>query len=145
MMEGNPYKVNVQKYRRRFKAKSIGREPVEIVNTRTGEIQSGTQLVGEQKIYDTSDFVKVFLPAELLNLTYSAIRILVYIMSRLRFGGFVIFNYKDCMEMTGYNTRSTVYRALQELQEKDFIRAKRRGEWWVNPNIIYRGQRDVFL
>lgn len=143
MIEGNPYKVKVQKYRRRFKAKYVGQEPVEIVNIKTGEVKTGKQIVGEQRYYDTSDFVKLFSPTDLMILTFSAMKVWIYIMSRLRFGGFVHFNYKECMEVTGYSTRSTIYRGLQELKKQDFIRVKGRSEWWVNPNIIYRGQRDV--
>ena len=144
MMEGNPYKVVVRKYRRRFKTDAVGNEPIETINRKTGEVRVATQLIGTQKIYDTTDFVKLFEPRILIGLSVGAVYVLSYIMSCLRFGGYVLFNYKDCMLYTGYQSRQTIYRGLLELTKKDIIRPKKRCEWWVNPNFIYRGQRDEF-
>ncbi len=144
MIEGNPYKVVAKKYRRRFKADSIGTAPIETINLKTGEVRSATQLVGTQKIYDTTDFVKFFEPAILIGMSASAVAVFAYIVSRLQFGGYIFFDYAKCMEYTHYTSRQAVYRGLMELAKIDVVRPKKRGEWWVNPNIVYRGQRDEF-
>lgn len=144
MKEGNPYKVLVSKYRRRFKADAVGTAPLEIINKNTGEIKNATQLVGTQKIYDTTDFVKLFQPSVLIGMSTNAVAVFSYIISQLRFGGYVEFNYTECLKYTGYTSRQTLYRGLIELVRKDVIRPKKKGEWWVNPNIVYRGQRDEF-
>jgi hypothetical protein len=142
MIEGNPYKVIVKKCRRRFKADAVGTAPLETYNLKTGEVRTATQLVGTQKVYDTTDFIKLYEPGALIGMSGQAVAVFAYIASRLQFGGYVQFDYDECMEFTNYRSRQSVYRGLSELGKKDVVRPKSRGEWWVNPNIIYRGQRD---
>lgn len=144
MVEGNPYIVVAKKYRKRFKADAVGVEPVETINLRTGEIRAATQLVGTQKIYDTTEFVKFYEPGILVRMSSGAVAVFSYIVSNLQFGGYVMFDYKECLGYTGYKSRQAVYRGLMELAKLDVVRQKSKGEWWVNPNIVYRGQRDEF-
>lgn len=144
MVEGNPYRVVAKKCRKRFKADAVGVEPIETINLRTGEVRAATQIVGTQKIYDTTDFVKFYEPGILVGMSSGAVAVFSYIVSHLQFGGYVIFDYAECIEYTGYKTRQAIYRGLMELAKMDVVRQKAKGEWWVNPNIVYRGQRDEF-
>ena len=145
MLEGNPYEVLVKKCRKRFKADAVGTVPLETVNLKTGEVRSAVQLVGTQKVYDITDFIKLYEPEVFVRLGSQGVAVFSYIMSRLQFGGFVQIDMKDCLTFTGYTTRKSIYRGLDELKEKDIIRPKCEGEYWVNPNIVYRGQRDEFM
>ena len=142
MVEGNPYKVLAKRVRRRFRAEAVGLNQIETVNLKTGEVGTATQLIGSQKVYDSTDFIKLYDPHIFCELSVSGTKVLSYIISELQFGGYVAFDYTDCMEYTGYDSRKAVCSGLKELKDKDIIRAKKRGEWWVNPNIVYRGQRD---
>lgn len=144
MIDGNPYRVKAKKCKKRFKADAIGLTPIETVNLKTGEVRSATQLIGTQKIYDTTDFIKFYEPEILVGMSSEAVAVFAFIMNRLQFGGFIKFDYDECTKYTGYNSRQSVYRGLMELKNKDVVRQKCRGEWWVNPNIVYRGQRDDF-
>lgn len=144
MVEGNPYRVVAKKCRKRFKADAVGVEPIETINLRTGEVRAATQIVGTQKIYDTTDFVKFYEPGILVRMSSGAVAVFSYIVSHLQFGGYVIFDYNECIEYTSYKTRQAIYRGLMELAKMDVVRQKAKGEWWVNPNIVYRGQRDEF-
>lgn len=142
MDEVNPYKVVIKKHRKRFKADAIGTAPLETYNLETGEVRNAIQLVGQNRYYDTTDFVKLYDPGALVGLSSEAVAVFAYIASRLQFGGYVQFSYEECMEYTNYSSRQSVYRGLIELSKKDVVRRKSRGEWWVDPNIIYRGQRS---
>lgn len=144
MKEGNPYKVIVKKFRKRFKAEAVGCDGVQIVDRSTGEIKTATQIVGNQRYYDTTDFVKLFEPAILVKMSRAEVVVFSYLVSRLQFGGYAVFDYKECLAYTGYNSRQALYRGLIGLNRHDVIRPKKRGEWWVNPNIVYRGQRSDF-
>ncbi len=144
MIEGNPYKVVVTKYRKRFKADAVGTAPVELVNKQTGEVRNATQIVGTQKIYDTTDFIKLYEPAVFIGMSSNEVAVFSYLMSHLQFGGYVQFDYAECMTYTGYTSRQAIYRGLIGLTKRDVIRPKKKGEWWMNPNIVYRGQRDEF-
>lgn len=144
MVEGNPYKVIVKKCRRRFKADAVGTAPLETVNLLTGEVRTATQLVGGQKVYDTTDFIKFYEPGILVGMSREAIMVFSYIMSNLQFGGYVQIDVPDCIEYTGYTSRQSISRAIKELEKMDVIRKRSKREWWVNPNVVYRGQRDEF-
>ena len=144
MIEGNPYKVIIKKCRRRFKADAVGTAPIETVNLKTGEVRTATQLIGMHKFYDTTDFIKFYQPSVLIGLSREAVAVFSYITSRLQFGGYVCIDYADCISYTSYTSRQSIYRGLRELEKLDIIRPRSRHEWWVNPNIIYRGQRDEF-
>lgn len=135
----NPYEITVKKRRRRFKTEAIA--SVETYNLETGEVQSAIQLTGNNKFRDTTDFVKLYEPGVLIGMSSEAIAVFAYIMNNLLFEGYMKFNYRECIAYTKYHSRQSVYRGLMELREKDVVRQKGRGEWWVNPNIVYRGQR----
>lgn len=142
MLEGNPYKVLAKRTRKRFRADAVGLNQIETVNLKTGEVGTATQLLGNQKVYDSTDFVKVYEPAIFEVLSLAGIRVLGYIINALQFGGYVAFDYDACMSFTKYSSRKAVCAGLNNLKAHDVIRLKKRGEWWVNPNIVYRGQRD---
>ena len=144
MLEGNPYIVRATKTRRRFRPEIVGGKPVEVVDTKTGEVTVGTQLIGRQKVYDSSEFIKWYDPKVLIGLSVQAVAVFAYMVSRLRFGGIVQFDYKEAADYTGYKSRQSLWKGLRELQERDVIRRKDKQEWWVNPNVVYRGQRDEF-
>ena len=144
MLEGNPYTVTVQRTRRRFKAEYVGGKPVEVVNTETGEVTVGNQIIGRHKIYDSSDFVKLFSVKELVGLNITALYVLFFLISRLQFGGYAKCDIEEAMLFTGYESKENVYRGLMCLKKADIIRKKGYKEWWINPNIVYRGQRDEF-
>lgn len=144
MIEGNPYKVLVKKCRKRFKADAVGTAPLETYNLVTGEVRNAVQLVGSQKVYDTTDFIKFYEPGILIGMSSEAVAVFSYISSNLQFGGYVQFDYDECLTFTGYHSRQSVYRGLMKLCKMDVVRQKSKDEWWVNPNIIYRGQRDEF-
>lgn len=144
MNKDNPYKVVAKKHRKRFKAEVVGRNSVELIDRKTGEVKLATQIVGNSRYYDTTDFVKLFEPAILIKMSRAEVAVFCYLISHLQFGGYAVFDYNECLVYTGYNSRQTIYRGLVELNKKDVIRQKAKGEWWVNPNIVYRGQRDEF-
>lgn len=144
MLEGNPYIVKATKTRKRFRPEVVGGNPVEVIDTKTGEVTVGTQLIGRQKIYDSSEFIKWYDPKILIGLSLSAVSVFSYIVAELKFGGIMLFNYKEAAQYTGYRNRQSLWKGLQELQNKDIIRKKGKNEYWVNPNVVYRGQRDEF-
>lgn len=144
MLSQNPYIVKCTKTKRKFHPVIVSRKPVEVINTQTGEVTMGTQLIGKQKIFDNSEFIKWYNPKVLIGLSSQAIAVFSYIVSRLQFGGIVQFSYDDSITYTGYKNRQSIWKGLCELLRKDIIRVKQKGEYWVNPNIVYKGQRDEF-
>lgn len=144
MIEGNPYTVIAQRVRRRFRPEIVGGKPVEVIDMATGEVTVGTQIVGRQKVYDSSDFIKFYNPSALIGLSTPAVALFAYIASNLQFGGVVTIDHESAAAFTGYKSRKSLWSGMAELIEKDIIRKKSGADYWVNPNIMYRGQRDEF-
>ena len=93
MVEKSPYKVLVRRYRKRFKADAVGTAPLETYNLKTGEVRIATQLVGTNKYYDVTDFVKFYEPGVLIGMSNGAVAVFSYLVSRLQFGGYSPFCY----------------------------------------------------
>ena len=67
-----------------------------------------------------------------------------YGLHEMDFDGKFVFNESECMRLTGIG-RTMVYDGLRGLISRDFIRKDKRGVYWVNPNIAFRGSRDELL
>lgn len=143
-MEVGPYEIDVRRMKRKFR-NLVKPKLVEYCDENTGEIYTCTQLVGDHVYSDTTDFVKLYSVRDLLKLSKVGMAVLLYIMNILRFESFVRFNYTDCMKYTGYNNRASLYRGVKELLDYDFIRVKQPKEYWVNPNIFFKGDRGLLL
>jgi hypothetical protein len=63
----------------------------------------------------------------------------------LDFDGRFVFDGSDCVEQMGFKNSRSAYYGLRGLVEKDFVRRDKKGAYWVNPNIAYRGSRDELL
>lgn len=144
MKEGNPYELKVKKWRKRRRVVAIVDQPLEVYDKETGEIKTATPFVGGDRFRDTTDFVKVYEPKMLIGMSKTAYNVLLYMMSRMNFEGYVEFKYAQCKKEIGYKDNKSIYNAICELVKKDIIRPKDEGGYWFNPNIIYRGQRTGF-
>lgn len=144
MLESNPYELKVKKWRKRRRMLAVAETPLEIIDKSTGEIKGATPLVCGDRFRDTTDFIKIYEPKLLMNLSKAGSNMLFYVMSRMNFQGFAEFTYDQAKEDTGYKTNKSIYDGLIELVEKDIIRPKDEGGYWINPNIMYRGARTGF-
>lgn len=143
MQERNPYKVVVKKWRKRNRIIAVTDNPVEVVDKVTGEVRTATPYVGNRCYRDTTDFVKLYEPLVLMKMKPYGVKVFAYMVSRMGFGGVIQFDYDECMSLSGLS-RSTVYRGIVDLIEQDVVRKKSRTEYWINPNVVFRGQREDF-
>ena len=140
----NPYRVDNPTVRKRVRMVAVTENPLEIVNKVTGEVTSATPYVGKKAVRDVTEFIKLYDTMALMRLKPCEMRVFLYVLSVLRFGGEFSFNYTDCMEKTGMK-KSSVYDGLMGLASKDFVKRDDDDRWWINPNIAYRGSRDELL
>ena len=140
----NPYKVESPTLKKRTRMVAVTENPLEIVNKETGEVTSIIPSVGKKSVRDVTEFIKVYNPAALMNLKPCEMKVLLYIMSVLRFGGEFSFECTECMKRTGMK-KSSVYNGIVGLEDRDYIRRDENGKYWINPNIAYRGNRDELL
>jgi hypothetical protein len=58
----------------------------------------------------------------------------------------VLFDLKDCMKFTGYNSKQSVYLGVSELLKNNFIaRTPKAYTFFINPSIFFNGNRLVMV
>lgn len=140
----NPYRLESPSTRKRVRMIAVTDSPMEVVNKSTGEVKIATPYIGRRSVRDVTEFVKLYDAKRLMDLHPYEWKVLLYAADKLQFEGDWSFDYKECMNETGMS-KSNVFRGLDGLLEKDIIRRKGKGAYWINPNIIYRGSRDSLL
>ena len=126
---------------------------VEVVNRNTGEVQ-GTQVVTYKKV-DSAEFVKLF--AKNIALTFDlgsagikAFNVLIWQVQT--YGMNTDMLTIDSLTMDEFNSYhektlsiATLKRGLCELEKAKIIaKAARRGQYYINPNFVFNGNRIVF-
>lgn len=115
-----------------------------VVNTETGESTSMRFTLGQDKLYDTRTFTKVF-PGNLqllCSLKNNEMKILFFIMDRMEYGQQVVFvDMAAAKEFCGYKQLNMCYYGLAGLLEKKFIArvSGSRNTFYINPNIFFKG------
>lgn len=123
---------------------AVTRNPLDVVNTVTGEVTRATPYVGSRAYRDISEFVKVYDWGALMKLKVYEFKVLCYALDKLDFEGKFLFSADECMIATGLGRRS-VFDGLKGLMDLDYIKKEKKGMYWFNPNIAFRGSRDGLL
>lgn len=141
MSDITPYIVRNARYRKTVKNKIIGKS-IELVNTDTGELMCGNLVVENTKYTDTTLFIKCYDVSIFVKLGKSGLHVLTYCLEKLDYNGVISFGVESCRARCGFNTRKSVYEGLSQLKALDVIRKKDDGEYWINPNIFWKGNRS---
>jgi hypothetical protein len=144
MERKSPYELDMKRMRKKFKHVQKP-EAVEVVNTKTGEVDVGLKMVGHAYYADVSDFCKLYEPKVLLGLSKAGIAVFSWVMDVMRYDPFIRFDITKCSEWTEYKSRKSLYDGLKELVVLDILRPKSKMEYWINPNVMFKGDRGRLL
>lgn len=101
-----------------------------------------------EKSVETSDFIKIFPPAwdKFKGLSTRGKMVLFYLLSELDYRDYVAFNMSKAKDFTGYTSDTGIYLGISELKDKKIIASHyRNGYYWINPLLIYKGNRMKLL
>lgn len=147
----NPFLDNLRvniKIKKSAKLVSRG-EPIQTVNTITGEVSQGMySAIVKEKTTERDRFVKIYPEGcKVFNtLSKKATSVLWYFISVIGYSDTVALNMKIVKEFTGYDTDKSIYMAISELKEKNIIANHyRNGIYYINPLYFYRGHRIKLL
>lgn len=138
-----PFKVR-KRVRRRYKYNLAKGGKITVADTETGEVSNCIRVEESDYYVDITAFCKVYDVSVLMLLSLVGLRVLFYIMQTLAYKETVAVDLKECMQFTGYKNVSTIYSALRELESLEVIKKKSRLEYFVNPNVIYKGDRGRY-
>lgn len=123
-----------------------------LVNSTTDEIDYTLQTWSKRTTYqitDRKEFVKVYRESlkTILNLSATAQKVLWYILDILpQRATCVDIVTNICQRECGFKTRHSVVNGLVELLEKGIlIKSSYQMRYWVNPVILFNGDRMEFI
>lgn len=112
-----------------------------------GEIVGHTQFVRQIEV-DEQQFAKLYLSnfSSFFNLNTAAIRVFGYILAQLSPNkDQFMFIAEDCLEYTGYKTKSSIFMGLGQLVENQIVaRGKTDFLYYINPMVVFNGNRITF-
>lgn len=151
----NPFleSLDVRVRTKKIKVSKIGKDNNILMNQDSGEIQ-GTY-VGTYKRVDEEQFLKLFtaniaLTFDLKAAGIKAFNVVCWMMQQkavdrdlLTIDKYVLEDFNN--EHNKKLSRAVLYRGLDDLIENQILaRARREGDYYVNPNFIFNGDRIVF-
>jgi hypothetical protein len=144
----NPFVDDVFKIDSKKKTIIAGRTDKIFIDKETGELE-GVAMLHRYKEVDREKFVKLYLSEinSLFELSKSGIKVFSYILHILSINSDSVYIYiPDLMEFCGYKNKTIAYRGLGELLSSKIIALSiRQGWWYVNPKIVFNGDRIVFM
>jgi hypothetical protein len=127
---------------------AISSRKINIVNTRTGELED-TALLHVKREIDKEKFVKVFISQLqfIFELSQRALKIVAFFMNALRINDDqVYFDLDDCKKYTGYGSKQTIFSGMAELLEHKVIAKSTKNHiYYINPKLIFNGNRLVVV
>lgn len=127
----------------------IGERKRELIDRETGEVIMVDQIT--KRVYGTKQFWKVYLMDFLTILGIidsKQLDVFIHIASHTNPStNTFIGTYKEIAEQCKVS-EPTIAKIMKKLQEKHFIAKRLRGVWYVNPNILMKGndtKRQILL
>lgn len=145
----NPFlDQNVLQIERGNKSIITGGSNKVLVDVKTGETEA-ISLLHKFKEVDKTTFVKLYVNevSALFDLTKAGLKAFGYVIDALKINNDSIYiNIQKMMVDCGYKTKKPIYRGLSELVSNKIIAmSKDPNVWFINPNIIFNGNRIAFI
>lgn len=110
-----------------------------------GEVHTGIiGFVTPPKLSDRKRFTKVYREGflRMMKLGNPALKVLFYIISEMDSTDTIDFTIRKCMDFTGYKDKNSIYRAIRELKDNEFISESSIPKvYMINPLLVYNGNR----
>jgi len=138
---------------KQVKISAIGNNDNVIVNQTTGEIK-GTHVVTYKKV-DSEEFIKLFtkniaLTFELNSAGIKSFNVLIWTMQQKAIDRDIVtldsYTLNDFLDVNHLSLSSATFsRGLTELvKSKILAKTRRKGDYYINPNFIFNGNRIAF-
>lgn len=125
------------------KINKIGDTNLRIVDE-TGKEVEGNVVYAKEHNVDRTPFVKLFDTTFLLTLGKSGITMFHYMVKHLiKYNqDYVVIYIDDVLSRTTYNAPKSAYKGINELiNAKVLAKTTNQGMYWINPAILYKGER----
>lgn len=148
----NPYiKDLVQTIELDNKKSFIGKKIQHIVDIDTGELNAQEMLIlGEKKYVDKTQFMKVYVNnvSNIFGLNKTEEKIFYnYIYQVMpKDTDWFIFDIQSCMTYTKLKSKTSIYRSLKNLIDKQLIcKGNMKCKYFINPTVFFNGNRITLM
>jgi hypothetical protein len=140
-------KINENIVKRYKTASKTGERAVLKAVDENGEILGHTSFIRQIEV-DEQQFTKLYLSnfSAFFDLSPASIKVFGYIMHQLKpKNDTFYFLIEECLEHTGYSSKTPIYKALAELVQAEIIaRGSHEIIYFINPMIAFNGDRITF-
>jgi len=145
----SPFMEKLTTIKHRDKTVKMSKEPIQFVDTDTGELSDSALFLHVKEKVDKESFVKIFKGQLrfLFDLNKTALKVVGYLMEALPINrDMVLFDLNDCLEYTEFANKKSVYDGLAELLKKGILaKSDKINIFFVNPSIAFNGNRMVII
>ena len=145
--KNNPFAIELKKTLV-VRPKKGGVRRIEVSDSITGEIQSG-RMYTEYNQIDRAEFIKIFMDkiAYWKDLSVTGRKVFNYILSKMSKGTDQVYIYiPKLMDACGWGERNMAYKGLLECYNAEIIRrSDDQHIWFINPSVIFNGDRMAFI
>lgn len=143
----NPFASDVFNIEKGKKSVIAGTTKQVLVDTDTGAVE-GITLLHKYKEVDKEQFVKLYIEeiSSLFELSKTGLKVFGFVLKALRINSAEIYiDISELMQFCEYKQKNQVYKGLAELIANKIIAMSIRPNlWFINPSIIFNGDRVVF-
>lgn len=147
----NPFRDQLMKEVKLSTERAVmGTKMMDFIDTDTGDVNTAEiRYMGHEKVVDRTQFMKIYLSNldVFFNFTRTAQKVLKYFIGVLKKDrDEVTFNLAECIDASGLKGKSSVYKGIAELLQKEVI-AKGPNEttYFVNPSVMFNGNRLMII
>ncbi|HUM53516.1 MAG TPA: hypothetical protein PK431_16980 [Chitinophagales bacterium] len=119
-----------------------------LVDTDSGQID-GITLLHKYKEVDRTQFVKLYVNEiqSLFDLSKTGLKVFGFVVNSMRINTDEIYiSITKLMQYCGYRNKTQVYKGLAELiGNKIIAMSEDTNLWYVNPNVVFNGDRIAFV
>lgn len=133
----NPFEIYPKHTKKRY-VKMMSTSTV--VDKKTGELNERPDL--SEMVCDTTKYVKVYDFDKIRELTKHGFRMLCYMAKVMDYENSANIDIEEMMNTLSCS-KTHVYRALEDLARNGIIKQRNPYAYWVNPNIMCKGKRDM--
>jgi len=140
-MPNNPYVISDARLKSSVKLTAVASAPLDLVDRVTGDVMQVKPYFGTRSYRDVSEFIKVYDPIAIALMKPFELKVFMYGILKLDYEGGFDLVVDECMKMMNM-CESSVKKGIRGLLAIDAVRREKKGKYWINPNIAYRGNRE---
>lgn len=129
--------------------KTMARGQIYFKDKSNNETIHETGFFGTRKTVDKDTFTKVFSAGVkmMLELSATSYKVFLYVMSATKINDdTIVFVLSSCQEFTGLKSKTSIFKGLSELLEKQVLaRTSEHFVYFINPAIIFNGDRMLIV